>query len=166
MPIDFLDPPFLLVSVANSRDITMSQYLGTWYNQLKSRMVISTAENGLLAGRYESAVGDAEGEYELIGRYNTTSNTLAWTVAWVNSQRTASSTSAWSGIYKPAKGDSCEAIHTTWLLAKVMTGEKKGTKSSSQKEEGEGKEEGEEEKEEWNFTSVGSDIFTRALLKS
>ncbi len=115
-----------------------SGYEGIWYNELRSRMNITRAENGQLEGTYVSLVGDAEYEYAMVGRYDTEGRSLGWTVAWNNSENGSSnSTTTWSGQYQPTEGN---IIHTTWLLTEGTTPE-----------------------EEWNSTNVGSDIFFKDL---
>ena len=40
---------------------------GQWFNELKSHMVINV-RGSMIIGKYHTGVGQAEGEYELVGR--------------------------------------------------------------------------------------------------
>jgi hypothetical protein len=114
----------------------MSDYLGKWYNELGSQMNITVAEDGFLKGRYESAVGDEDKEYEMVGRYDTKGRSLRWTVTWNNTAHGSSnSTTSWSGQYHPDEGN---IILTTWLLTN-------GTCQNM----------------DWSSTHVGTDTFHR-----
>jgi hypothetical protein len=121
-------------------DLAGSPITGTWYNQLGSTMIITANPGGGLTGTYESAVGNAENRYVLVGRYDTagaqgSGTTLGWSVAWRNDFRNAHSTTAWSG--QLFGGDS-PRITTKWLLTSSTT-----------------------PADEWSSTLVGSDSFTR-----
>ena len=63
-------------------DIKVSQVLvGTWRNELGSKLEILAAEEGQFNGFYQTSVGTADGKYDLIGRYYTgcdSSFTLGW----------------------------------------------------------------------------------------
>ena len=109
-----------------------------WYNELRSRMTITSIDykTGSFSGTYNSAVGTAEHEYVLSGRFDTRGNTLGWVVSWQNSSLNARSTTAWSGhaelvLSKPT-------ILATWLLTSSTAPEK-----------------------EWQSTNVGFDTFTQ-----
>ncbi|MFE9122861.1 streptavidin [Streptomyces sp. NPDC007172] len=115
--------------------------VGKWYNELGSTMIVTRAADGGFVGRYESAVGNAEKEYVLTGRYDSAPATdgsgtaLGWTVAYHNSYRNAHSVATWSGQYV---GGGQERIVTQWLLTS-------GTPSADQ----------------WRSTVVGHDEFSR-----
>lgn len=117
-----------------------SPITGTWYNQLGSTMIITASPDGSLTGTYESAVGNAENRYVLVGRYDTagvagSGTALGWAVAWRNEFRNAHSATTWSGQY--FGGDS-PRITTKWLLTSGTT-----------------------PADEWRSTLVGADFFTR-----
>ena len=106
---------------------------GVWYNQLGSRMDITSATNNQLSGTYESGVGCAQGPYTLTGRYETEGKSLGWVVSWEKEgQESCRSTASWSGEYDDT---ACE-IRTTWLLTYPPA-------------------------EDWNSTTTGVDTFTR-----
>ena len=95
-------------------------------------MIINTATNGDLIGRYMSAKGEAAGYYTMFGRFDPTGATLGWTVAWQNANLSTKSTTTWCGTHKK------DIITTTWLLTReTLPGE------------------------EWNSTAVGFDNFAR-----
>ncbi|XP_061186575.1 streptavidin-V2-like [Saccostrea echinata] len=88
---------------------------GTWRNQLQSVMTI-TCKTGTIQGQYNSAVGNAEREYELAGRYqqvNETEYIVGWSVAYKNQYRDAKSIASWTGVFYAAEG----TIKTQWILA-------------------------------------------------
>ncbi|MYU26336.1 avidin/streptavidin family protein [Streptomyces sp. SID8352] len=113
---------------------------GTWYNELGSTFTVTAHANGSLTGTYDSAVGNAENQYVVKGRFDTLpapdhGTALGWTVSWRNSYRNAHSATTWSGQYF---GGSNPRISTQWLLTS-------GTTSADQ----------------WKSTLVGHDEFTR-----
>jgi len=110
---------------------------GLWYNELNSTMEL--AVNGKqLTGRYVSAVGQAQGPYELTGFLDVddASPTLGWVVVWKNARAYAQSVTAWTGQAQTAGGE--ELIDTTWLL----------TRSTAVQED-------------WESTMIGKDLFRR-----
>jgi hypothetical protein len=110
---------------------------GTWYNELNSTMEL--AVNGKqLSGRYTSAVGQAQGPYELTGYLDVddATPTLGWVVVWKNAKAHAPSVTAWSGQAQTVLGE--QLIDTTWLL----------TRSTAVQEE-------------WESTMIGKDVFRR-----
>lgn len=112
---------------------------GTWYNELGSQVTL-TVNGKAITGTYVTAVGDAEGEYDLVGQVDTDndeSQAVGWVVVWNNENGSADSVTAWSGQYQ-ITDDGEEIISTTWLL----TGET-------------------ELDEDWASTLVGKDIFIR-----
>jgi hypothetical protein len=116
---------------------------GTWYNELGSQMEITTNPDGSLSGTYYSAVGQAQYQYTLSGRYDAAPSSggqsVGWTVAWLNQYGNAHSTTSWTGQYQidPATGQ--EEIYTFWLLVAEMPSQ-----------------------QDWSATNVGQDTFTRA----
>lgn len=78
-----------------------------------------SCKNGTLSGHYYSAVGNAEKEYDLIGRYvqvNTTEYIVGWSVAYKNEFRNAKSVASWTGVYYAAHDN----IKTHWILASYV----------------------------------------------
>lgn len=90
---------------------------GTWYNELGSTMDIQ-ANGSVVTGTYQTAVGDAQGLYDLYGATDTESNetsqAIGFVVAWVNQYGTANSVTGWSGQWQIIDGE--ETITTMWLL--------------------------------------------------
>jgi hypothetical protein len=123
---------------------TVSGITGTWYNELGSSMVVQSTPDGSLIGTYNSAVGNAQYNYVLVGRYDTapatdtgTGTTLGWTVSWRNDYRNAHSNTTWSGQFFEGP---VPHINTQWLLTRATTAS-----------------------DEWESTYVGHDEFTRTL---
>ncbi|XP_062592788.1 streptavidin-V2-like [Saccostrea cucullata] len=88
---------------------------GTWRNQLMSEMTI-TCREGTIKGQYNSAVGNAEREYDLAGRYlkvNETEYIVGWSVAFKNQYRDARSIVSWTGVFYATEG----IIKTQWMRA-------------------------------------------------
>ncbi|WP_018681818.1 avidin/streptavidin family protein [Actinokineospora enzanensis] len=115
---------------------------GVWYNELQSKMTLNTQPDGLqIVGTYQSVVGDAPDEYQLVGRVNDSrvvtryGSAVGWTVAWVNGTHDSDSVTTWSGQYFQIDE---ERLTTTWLLT-VQT-----TPANL-----------------WESTMVGFDVFTR-----
>lgn len=115
---------------------------GDWYNELGSKMSIMPLSGGAreFRGFYDSKVGDASGQYELLGRLGesekaTYGTPLGWTVVWSNGANDAFAATVWSGQYLQGED---EKILTTWLL----------TRST-------------DAGEAWEATVVGQDVFRR-----
>lgn len=111
---------------------------GTWYNQLGSQLTLSVAGQ-TITGTYITAVGDAEGEYELVGQADTdndASQAVGWVVVWTNQSGSSDSVTSWSGQYQIMDGE--EIIATTWMLTSETDVD-----------------------EDWASTLVGKDTFTR-----
>ena len=72
--------------------------------------------NGNFSGTYCSAVGDAEKEYGLQGRFDNDGRSLGWSVAYKNQYRNAHSTASWSGQIQVDPKTLQPHILTTWLL--------------------------------------------------
>jgi hypothetical protein len=114
----------------------------TWYNELGSTMTLN-ASGAQLWGTYNSNVGQAQYDYELVGLVNTgqplpgSGIALGWTVAWVNPYMTSPSVTSWTGQYQvdPVNGPE---ITTLWLLVTETT-----------------------EGNDWASTQVGADLFTQ-----
>ena len=118
----------------------MSNLSGTWYNELGSKMVLKL-DGGEIRGTYETAVGQAYGTYELVGRANTQPSqggqAVGFSVAWQNEHVTSHSATSWSGQYQLGE-DGEEQIYTLWLLAReVLPGD------------------------DWASVQVGQDVFRR-----
>lgn len=111
---------------------------GIWFNELGSQVFFQVNGNQL-TGTYQTAVGDAEGTYPLVGQINTSVNTgqaLAFVVVWEKVDEDSNSATAWCGQAQVIDGE--DVIVTTWLL-------------TDETEEG----------DDWKSTLVGKDIFTR-----
>ncbi|XP_061187665.1 streptavidin-V2-like [Saccostrea echinata] len=88
---------------------------GKWRNQLQSEMMI-TCKDGTIQGQYNSAVGNAEREYDIAGRYlqvNETEYIVGWSVAYKNQYRDARSIASWTGVFYATEG----IIKTQWIRA-------------------------------------------------
>jgi len=112
---------------------------GDWYNELKSKMVL-TVKGPAITGKYHTAVGSATGIYDLVGRIDSkagSSRAIAFVVSWENDDGNSEAVTAWSGEVQ-AEGQDDERIITTWLLT-VET----------------------DPKNNWKSTIVGQDVFTR-----
>jgi len=79
-----------------------------------------------ISGEYFTAVGDAEGIYDLSGRTNEDNTVLGFSVAWQNSYGNSESVTAWSGEYHSDE----DVIVTTWLLT-IQTEEANDWKSTT-----------------------------------
>ena len=116
----------------------MNRLNGIWYNELGSKMILVVHGN-MLSGTYQTAVGDAEGIYQLSGQVNTCddqSKALGWIVVWNNKYHNSDSVTAWSGQFQPI--DAVDTIVTTWLLTRETSPD-----------------------EDWGSTLVGKDVFTK-----
>jgi Avidin family len=112
---------------------------GKWFNELKSQMVIEV-HGCTVTGKYHTGVGEAEGEYDLIGRVNMLdqgNGTIAFAVAWRNGMKDTDAVTAWSGEIQEIDGIQC--MITTWLMTKQTLQEN-----------------------DWRATIVGRDYFTRS----
>ena len=111
-----------------------------WINELGSVMTITKVDElqGNFTGVYCSAVGQAEKEYALCGRFDTGGQTLGWVVSWKNKYMNAFSSTSWSGQIQIDPDIREPTIHTTWLLT---------TREKAQNE--------------WNSTHIGSDTFMK-----
>lgn len=111
---------------------------GDWYNELGSKMTFRIG-GADISGTYHTAVGDADGIYQLSGRLSVpadNSRTLGFTVAWQNNKRETDSCTSWTGEAREINGE--QVILTTWLLAVETTPQ-----------------------DDWKSTLVGKDLFTR-----
>lgn len=99
---------------------------GVWFNELGSIMTLTADAKGGLTGTYNSAVGEAEDNYVLAGRFDTEPPqdeglSLGWAVSYRNNKENANSTATWSGQYFAADGNVPERILTQWLLTSSTT---------------------------------------------
>jgi hypothetical protein len=112
---------------------------GDWYNELKSKMVLKVT-GAEITGKYHTAVGNASGIYDLVGRIDSgaaRSRTIGFVVSWENQYGRSESVTTWSGeVQVDDQGE--ERIVTTWLLT-IET----------------------DPANNWKSTIVGTDIFTR-----
>lgn len=108
--------------------------VGTWWNELGSKMVIQPqgADPRIITGTYHTAVGTAQQrDYNLAGACDAAggkSQTVGWAVAFdppdppkPGEQPNKPSTCAWSGQLQTAEADKqvIEFIVTSWYLAKT-----------------------------------------------
>jgi avidin family protein len=111
---------------------------GQWFNELTSRMVIDVHGN-TITGKYHTGVGEAEGEYELVGWISTPNDnngTIAFVVAWQNGIQDTDAVTAWSGEGRDIDGT--QYITATWLITKETL-----------------------PNDDWRSTIIGKDYFTR-----
>jgi hypothetical protein len=111
---------------------------GDWFNELGSKMTL-TVNGSTITGKYQTAVGDADGFYELVGRISVpedSNRTLGFVVTWQNNKRKTDSATTWVGEAREINGE--QAILTTWLLTVETT-----------------------PADDWKSTLVGKDTFTR-----
>jgi hypothetical protein len=106
---------------------------GDWFNELGSKMTLNV-DGQDISGKYFTAVGDAEGIYDLSGRTNEDNTVLGFSIAWQNSYGDSESATAWSGEYHSDE----DVIVTTWLLTDQT-----------------------DEANDWKSTTVGKDVFQR-----
>jgi hypothetical protein len=111
---------------------------GVWYNELGSQMTLYVKDSSI-TGKYVTAVGDADGVYDLVGRLSipdTQNRALGFVVAWQNAKRVTDSATSWSGEAQVIDGE--QTIVTTWLLTLATV-----------------------PKDDWKSTLVGKDKFVR-----
>ena len=112
---------------------------GMWYNELGSEIMLSV-DGIAVTGTYQTAVGNAQGIYQLVGGVDTEPSNqgqaIGFAVAWVNAYGSANSVTTWSGQWQLVDGE--ETITTMWLLT---------TETDTPFD--------------WNATLVGKDVFTR-----
>lgn len=111
---------------------------GKWYNELGSCMTLTVNGNSV-TGTYQTAVGDASGTYDLVGRTDTdndASQAVGFVVAWQNQYGSSDSVTSWSGQYQIIEG--VDTIVTTWLLTQET-----------------------DTNDDWASTLVNKDIFTK-----
>ena len=112
---------------------------GIWYNELGSSMTLAT--NGKnITGMYQTAVGNASGQYDLVGQIDTnvgSSTAIGFVVMWNNASGSSDCVTVWSGQCQVINGE--DIIVTTWLL----TGET-------------------DPSDDWASTLINKDVFTRA----
>ena len=97
----------------------MSNLNGKWLNQLGSYMELVVDSTGGITGIYNTGVGNASGDYILVGRTdiigNATSGNVGFVVSWNNSANgNSDSVTAWAGQLQILNG--VPTITTTWLL--------------------------------------------------
>lgn len=114
---------------------------GTWYNELGS--VLTVASSGAsITGTYQTAVGNAQGIYDLVGSINSdTDPAVGWVVLWSNQYGDSNSLTCWAGQY--FSDSDPEALITMWLLRTETT-----------------------EGQNWAATQVGEDVFYRSQLQA
>jgi avidin family protein len=112
---------------------------GKWCNELGSNMELSVNGDDI-TGKYVTAVGDADGYYEIRGRRiieNDGSQVIGFVVAYKNAKHGNShSVATWSGQLQIIDGQ--ETITTLWLLTRKTA-----------------------PKDNWTATQVNKNVFTR-----
>ncbi len=113
---------------------------GEWFNELGSKMILKVKGRNI-TGTYHTAVGDASGIYELVGRTDTNAGAtrnVGFVVSWENDKKGSSNAvTAWSGeLQMDANGD--QVIVTTWLLTEET-----------------------DPIDNWKSTIIGKDVFRR-----
>lgn len=111
---------------------------GTWYNELGSCMTLAVDGNNI-TGTYQTAVGDASGTYDLVGRTDTdndASQAVGFVVTWQNQYGSSDSVTTWSGQYQIVDG--IDTIVATWLLTQETNND-----------------------DDWKSTLVNKDLFIR-----
>ena len=104
---------------ANGADPGPCGIAGNWTNQLGSSVTFE-CQDGILSGRYNSAVGNASNYYNLRGTYTMSGPalkdaTIGFSVAWNNTARgNSQSTTSWTGVHYA----STDVIYTTWILTR------------------------------------------------
>lgn len=112
---------------------------GIWYNELGSVMTLRV-NGSVVTGTYQTAVGDAEGVYDLVRRTvidDSSSEVLGWVVVWQNQHGNSESVTAWSGEFQTVNG--VPTIVATWLLTNET-----------------------DPNDDWHSTIVGKDTFTNS----
>ena len=110
---------------------------GTWFNELGSRLTL-TSNGSSISGTYQTAVGNAQGIYDLAGSINNdTDPAVGWVVLWSNQYGDSNSLTSWAGQY--FSDGNPEVIITMWLLRSETT-----------------------EGQNWAGTQVGEDVFYRS----
>ncbi|HVA06569.1 MAG TPA: avidin/streptavidin family protein [Acidimicrobiales bacterium] len=107
--------------------------VGTWHNQLGSRVELMTQKPGELTGTFVPGLGAVTGSHLLVGYYDDSpedgSCTLGFVVRWPQEH----SVTAWSGRYESGR----DVIVAMWLLSAATP------------------------QDAWRATSVGCDEFRR-----
>lgn len=118
----------------------MKNLAGTWYGELGSRLDLIVHKDGHITGTYMTAVGTAEGVFDVTGWVDTEAidgnRSFGMVVLWRNPHGNYHSVTSWSGQYRTVDGD--ELLNVTWLLTKET-----------------------HLKDDWLSTFVGTDVFTR-----
>lgn len=114
---------------------------GTWYNELGSQMDV-VLSGSTITGTYWTAVGNASGQYDLIGLIDPTlpspgGQATGWTVVWKNGAGNSNSVTTWSGQLQLSPSGS-EEIVTFWLLTSEQL-----------------------TPNDWGATKIGKNVFTR-----
>jgi hypothetical protein len=95
--------------------------VGTWQNELGSRLTIESVQSGVLSGTYQTAVSSgacAQGKFQVSGVTDTDSgdggNNIGFAVSWRNDTSNCKSVTAWSGqVFNPGPN---QVIFAFWLL--------------------------------------------------
>ncbi len=119
---------------------------GIWYNELGSKLIIESVNDGKIEGKYETTVGSAQGIYALSGRVEKTAQpqlnqSIGWVVVWDNEMTNNNCVTSWSGQLQEMDGE--KVIHAYWMLT---------IETSS--------------RSNWKSTMIGHDTFKRQFTSS
>lgn len=123
---------------SQERKCTPKSVEGVWFNELGSKMDLKVDDDGIITGKYHSAVQADEPTgltAKIIGGMSPdgSHDTFGFSVVW----NTTGSTTSWAGEYKTCCGE--QVLYTTWILTDQ-------TESCN---------------ETWKSTLIGKDVFTR-----
>ncbi|XP_061171048.1 streptavidin-V2-like [Saccostrea echinata] len=121
---------------AQERNDNQCPFSEKWKNELGSILSI-TCKGESIVGKYNRAVGKAEHDYHLAGKYELLKGDdcmLGWSVAWKNQYKDAKSVTSWTGVYY--KKD--DKIKTQWVLGAYK-----------------------EPNDYWNTFNTNQDVFSR-----
>jgi len=97
----------------SSSDVISGQYV----NELGSNVTLKCfPDSGVLSGSYQTAVGDASGQYPVMGLATSCGDqpVVGFCVAWNNAAHgNTGSTTCWTGQFLAAD----ESLATTWILS-------------------------------------------------
>lgn len=117
--------------------------VGDWINQNGSCLRISTIEDGVVKGTFESKKGRAAGkQYQVIGVQN--GEVLAFIVNFKDEEENLQAMTCFSGRCVRNKRNGEDQIHTLWVLTRQFEDEARTKPTQA-----------------WNSFLTNSDLFTR-----
>src|ERR1700679_3314960 len=113
--------------------------VGTWNNELGSKMDIDSDDNGIIIGKYWSNVGENNmiGPFRLHGLWTTNEKSEVGSIGFIVVWDSYNSVTTWSGQLQDGN------ILTTWLLTKIT-----------------------DKHENWESTEIGFDVFTKSNISN